>query len=53
LRSFGAWAASSSTVSVAYCQAVAVPAPNPAARLANVSLFAQVGQHQQGDKPAD
>ena len=37
LRSFGARAASSRTVSAAYRQAVAVLTPNPAARSANVS----------------
>ena len=37
LRSLGARAASSATVSFTYRQAVAVPTPNPAARLANVS----------------
>ena len=39
LRSFGARAASSATVSSTYRQAVAVPTPNPAAVCASVSPF--------------
>ena len=37
MRSFGARAASSATVSFTYLQAVVVPTPNPAASSANVS----------------
>jgi hypothetical protein len=37
VRSFGARAASSSTVSFTYLKAVVVPTPNPTASSANVS----------------
>ena len=48
LRSFGARAASSSTVSPTYRQAVVVPIPNPAASSANVSPNKQVSLDHQG-----
>jgi hypothetical protein len=51
LRSLGARAASSATVSSTYRQAVAVPTLNPAARLVNVSPNKQVDQDQVGLLP--
>jgi hypothetical protein len=45
LRSFGARAASSSTVSFTYRQVVATPIPNPAAKSVNASPYGTVEKH--------
>jgi len=51
LRSFGARAASSSTVSFTYLQAVVVPTPEPGGQLGERLAFPQVSQDQQGCLP--